>query len=118
MAALSGWSRSMAQAQPFTLRCQGVSRAMKESGSQEILLIEDSTEDYTVAQYILRRVTERPIMRCRGGESALAYLLHRGTHAEGQESPCPPPIPLDLNLPTIEGFQVLPQIKNDVPFRT
>ena len=36
----------MAQAQLFTLPCQGESRAMEESGSQEILLIEDSAEDY------------------------------------------------------------------------
>jgi hypothetical protein len=50
---------------------------MEESGSQGIRLIEDSTEDYIVAQYILRQVTDRPIMRCRDGESALDYLLHR-----------------------------------------
>jgi CheY-like chemotaxis protein len=36
----------MAQAQLFTLLCQGESRAMEESGSQGILLIEDSAEDY------------------------------------------------------------------------
>ena len=36
----------MAQAQLFTLPCQGESRAMEESGSQGILLIEDSAEDY------------------------------------------------------------------------
>jgi len=107
----------MAQAQPFTLRCQGVSRAMKESGSQGILLIEDSTEDYTVAQYILRRVTDRPIMRCRDGESALDYLLHRGTYAEAQDAPCPALILLDLNLPTIDGCEVLRQIKQDVRLR-
>jgi hypothetical protein len=32
-----------------------------------------------VVQYILRRVTDRPIMCCTDGESALDYLLHRGT---------------------------------------
>src|SRR5437660_10956646 len=110
MAALSGWSRRMAQAQPFTLRCQGVSRAMKESGSQGILLIEDSTEDYTVAQYILRRVTDRPIMRCRDGGSALDYLLHRGTYAADPDAPSPALILLELNLPTIHGSQVLRQL--------
>src|SRR5207244_12967024 len=110
MAALSGWSRPMAQAQPFTLRCQGVSRAMKESGSQGILLIEDSTEDYTVAQYILRRVTDRPIMRFRDGESALDYLFHLGTYAEAQDDPYPAIILLDLNAPTTDGSEVFCQI--------
>src|SRR5262245_44280633 len=46
MAELSGRSRPMVQAQLFTLPCQGESRAMEESGSQGILLIEDSAEDY------------------------------------------------------------------------
>lgn len=64
----------MAQAQPFTLRCQGVSRAMEESGSQGILLIEDSTEDYVVAQYMLRRVTDCPLLRCVDFE-CLRYIL-------------------------------------------
>jgi DNA-binding NarL/FixJ family response regulator len=54
----------MAKAQPFTLRCQGVEYAMEESGSQGILLIEDSTEDYVVARYILQQVTDHPIVRC------------------------------------------------------
>jgi hypothetical protein len=79
----------MEQAHPFTLRCPGVLRAMEESGSQGILLIEDSTEAYVVAQYILRQVTDRPIMRCRDGESALDYLLHRDTYADSAWSHCP-----------------------------
>src|SRR2546421_4939058 len=103
MAALSGWSRSMAQAQPFTLRCQGVSRAMKESGSQGILLIEDSTEDYTVAQYILRRGTDPPHIRFREGGSAPGFLFHPGPPAEGPDDPSPAPIPLCLNTPPTEG---------------
>jgi hypothetical protein len=32
-----------------------------------------------VVQYILRRVTDHPIMCCTDGESALDYLLRRGT---------------------------------------
>jgi len=108
----------MVQAQPFTLRCQGVSRAMEESGNQGILLIEDSTEDYMVAQYILRRVTDRPIMRCRDGGNALDYLLRRGTYAEAQDAPCPALILLDLNFPTIDGCEVLQQIKQDARLRT
>jgi CheY-like chemotaxis protein len=91
---------------------------MEESGSQGILLIEDSTEDYMVAQYILRRVTDRPIMRCTDGESALDYLLRRGTHAEVQDAPCPALIPLALNLPAIDGCEVLLQIKQDERLRT
>ncbi len=90
---------------------------MEESGSQGILLIEDSTEDYMVAQYILRRVTDRPIMRCTDGESALDYLLRRGTYAEAQVASYPALILLDLNLPAIDGCEVLRQIKQDTRLR-
>jgi CheY-like chemotaxis protein len=90
---------------------------MEESGSQGILLIEDSTEDYMVAQYILRRVTDRPIMRCTDGESALDYLLRRGTYAEAQVASYPALILLDLNLPAIDGCEVLRQIKQDARLR-
>jgi len=83
---------------------------MEESGSQGILLIEDSTEDYMVAQYILLRVTY--------GESALDDLLRRGTHAEVQDAPCPALILLDLNLPAIDGCEGLLQIKQDERLRT
>ena len=107
----------MAPAQPFTLRCQEVSRAMEESGSQGILLIEDSTEDYTVAQYMLQQVTDRPIMRCRDGESALDYRLRRGTYAEARDTPYPALILWDLPLPVIDGCEVLRQIKQDVRLR-
>jgi CheY-like chemotaxis protein len=91
---------------------------MEESGSQGIRLIEDSTEDYIVAQYILRRVTDRPIMRCRDGESALAYLLRRDSYAEAQDAPRPALILLDLNLPAMDGCEVLRQIKQDARLRT
>ncbi len=91
---------------------------MEESGSQGILLIEDSTEDYIVAQYILRQVTDRPIMRCRDGENAMDYLLRRGTYAEAQDAPRPALILLDLNLPAMDGCEVLRQIKQDARLRT
>jgi len=91
---------------------------MEESANRGILLIGDSTEDYTVAQDILRRVTDRPIMRCRDGENALDYLLGRGTYAETQDAPCPALILLDLNLPVIDGCEVLRQIKQDARLQT
>ena len=90
---------------------------MEESGSQGILLIEDSTEDNMVAQYILRRVTDRPILRCSDGESAPDYLLRRGTYAEAHNAPYPALILLALNLPAIDGCDVLRQIKQDARLR-
>ena len=60
-----------------------------------------------VVQYILRRVTDRPIMCCTDGESALDSLLRRGTYAEAQDAPCSALILLDLYLPAIDRYEVL-----------
>jgi CheY-like chemotaxis protein len=91
---------------------------MEGSGSQGILLIVDSTEDYIVTQSILPRVTDRPLRRCTDGESTLAYLWSRGTYAATQDAPRPALILLDLHLPTIDGCEVLRQIKQDIRLRT
>jgi CheY-like chemotaxis protein len=91
---------------------------MEESTSEEILLIEDSTEDYVVTQSILQRITDHPITRCMDGESALDYLLRRGRYANGQDAPHPALILLDLHLPVTDGCEVLRQIKQDARLRT
>ncbi len=89
---------------------------MVEGATQGILLIEDNNEDYVVVQHILRRVTNRPIIHCLDGESALDYLC--GAHAEVQHAPRPVLILLDLNLPATDGYEVLRQIKQDAYLRT
>jgi CheY-like chemotaxis protein len=101
-----------------TSRCQRIWRSMAERAAPGILLIEDNDEDYVVAQHILRRVTNRPIIHCTDGDSALAYLSRRGASAEGQQALRPALILLDLNLPTTDGYEVLRQIKQDARLRT
>lgn len=91
---------------------------MAEGAAQGILLIEDNNEDSVVAQHILRRVTNRPIIHCPDGESALDYLSRRGAPAETPHTPRPALILLDLHLPGIDGYEVLRQIKQDIRLRT
>ena len=91
---------------------------MAKGATQGILLVEDNNEDYVVTQHILRRVTNRPIIHCIDGESALDYLSRCGTHAEVQHTPRPGLILLDLNLPATDGYEVLRQIKQDARLRT
>ncbi len=45
-------------------------------------------------------------------------LLRHGTYAEAREAPCPALSLLDLNLPAIDGCEVLQQIKQDTQLRT
>jgi CheY-like chemotaxis protein len=91
---------------------------MEDSASQGILLIEASTENDAAVECMLRRVTDRPIIHCVDGGSALDYLLRRGTYAEAQDGSYPALILLDLNLPATDGCEILRQIKQDARLRT
>lgn len=44
--------------------------------------------------------------------------MRHGPYAEARDVPCPAFILLDLNLPAIDGCEVLRQIKQDVRLRT
>lgn len=91
---------------------------MAERSRPAILLVEDNVEDYEVAQRILQRVTDRPILHCTDGDSALDYLNQRGTFTQTPRALRPALILLDLNLPATDGREVLRQIKQDARLQT
>jgi CheY-like chemotaxis protein len=92
---------------------------MAERSRPAILLIEDNVEDYEVAQRILQRVTDRPILHCTDGDNALDYLQQCGTFMDTERAALRPAlILLDLNLPATDGREVLRQIKQDTRFQT
>ena len=77
----------------------------------EILLAEDNEFDVhlTVAAFRDARVPNQ--VHCvTDGEAAMAYLNHTGEHSQALR---PDLIVLDLNLPKMDGFQVLEAIKAD-----
>ena len=77
----------------------------------EILLVEDSEDDIVLTQKALteERVANR-LSIARDGEDALAFLRRQSPH-EGKARP--DLILLDLNLPRMDGHEVLVEIKND-----
>ncbi len=79
--------------------------------SVEILLVEDNLGDITLMKEILK-MSRFPIRLnvVRNGLEALDYLYHEG---EYQNSIRPDLILLDLNLPKVDGREVLAQIKRD-----
>ncbi len=77
----------------------------------EILLIEDNPGDVRLTREALKEGKVRNNLRVAGdGETALAMLRCAGPHAE---APRPDLILLDLNLPKIDGRDVLAEIKSD-----
>lgn len=79
-----------------------------------ILLIEDN-EDH--AELIKRSFSENRVANkitwLNEGEIALQYLFREGNYKDPLTSPVPDLILLDLNIPKVNGFEVLRHIKSN-----
>jgi CheY-like chemotaxis protein len=77
----------------------------------EILLVEDNPGDVRLTKEALRDYKLiNNLSVAMDGEEALNFLFKRGDYAN---SPTPDLILLDLNLPKIDGREVLKEIKSD-----
>jgi CheY-like chemotaxis protein len=82
-----------------------------------VLIIEDSTEDFTALSRIFRKYAlHHPILRCDDGTQALEYLQGYGK-AVGWPPTLPALVLLDLYLPSTDGHEVLRIIKQDPQLR-
>ncbi len=78
-----------------------------------ILLVEDDPGHARLIEKNLRRSKiNNPLIIIDDGAEALDYLLCQGDYA-GQTRPSPLLVLLDLNLPGMDGYQVLEQMKNN-----
>jgi CheY-like chemotaxis protein len=81
----------------------------------EILLVEDNPGDVRLTQEAFRQNKIRNKLNVvNDGEQALAYLRRQGPYAGVAR---PGLILLDLNLPRVDGREVLAQIKSDPELR-
>ena len=88
----------------------------KSYSPMDVLLIEDSPGDVRLTQEAFREAN--PAIRlhvARDGVEAMAFLQREGAHAR---SPRPDIILLDLNLPRMDGREVLARIKEDDKLKT
>jgi two-component system, response regulator len=79
-----------------------------------ILLVEDSSSDEELTLRALKKhnVSNRVVVT-RDGAEALDYLFAEGSHAGRNPDEVPQVVLLDLNLPKIDGIEVLRRIRAD-----
>ena len=83
-----------------------------------ILLVEDSPDDILIAQKALKEAKlVNKLWIVRDGQEALEFLFHRGKYEDIKSSPRPGLILLDINLPKVNGLDVLKKIKADQDLR-
>ena len=84
--------------------------------SLQVLLVEDSPGDVRLTQEAFREANPAVALHVASdGVEAMAFLRREGTHAN---APRPDLILLDLNLPKMDGREVLAQIKEDASLKT
>jgi two-component system, chemotaxis family, response regulator Rcp1 len=76
-----------------------------------ILLVEDNEGDIVLTMEALKEArVHNTVDVVRDGEQAMQYLYKEGAYTSAQT---PDIIFLDINLPKIDGTEILAQIKND-----
>lgn len=84
-----------------------------------LLIIEDSDEDFEALCRMMKNTPPRcQIYRCHDGDEALDFLFHRGQYTDTSTSPVPSLVLLDLNLPGLDGRDVLSQVKQNETLRS
>ena len=79
----------------------------------EILLVEDNPNDVKLTLYAFKQHNlSNQITVVRDGEEALEYIFCTGAYSHRNIENGPKIVLLDLNLPKIDGLEVLRQIKS------
>lgn len=82
----------------------------------EVLLVEDSPGDVRLTKEAFRDANRSVRLHVAfDGVEAMAFLRHQGGHSS---APRPDLILLDLNLPKMDGREVLARIKEDESLKT
>ncbi len=83
-----------------------------------MLLIEDNPDDILITQKALKEakvVNKHWVVR--DGQEALDFLYHKDKYQDINTSPRPGLILLDINLPKVNGLEVLKKIKEHADLR-
>lgn len=90
----------------------------KNAKQVPVLLIEDDEDDICLVERAFKkgRILNK-LYVVRDGDEALEFLRHTGRYASGADAPRPGIILLDLNMPRMDGRELLKIIKSDESLR-
>lgn len=79
-----------------------------------ILLVEDNSQDEMLILRSLRKVNlANQVDVARDGQQALDYLFREGEYSERLGPELPAVVLLDINLPRVNGLEVLERLRGD-----
>lgn len=84
----------------------------------KILLVEDNPDDIVITKRALKEANLiNQLFIVRDGQEAIDYLQRKGAYQSLESSPTPGLVLLDINLPKVNGVEVLKVIKADERLR-
>lgn len=85
---------------------------------QSLLVIEDNREDYHAMVRALKKCGFSSLIHhCENGEDVLEFLTKARTYTNNDKIPIPGLILLDLNLPGMDGKDILDKIRQDALYK-
>ena len=86
--------------------------------NETILLVDDSENDLILMRRAFQKAGfNNPLREVRNGEEAIAYLQGEGVYDDRDQFPFPAVMLLDLNMPRLNGFEVLSWIQTQPGLR-
>ena len=83
-----------------------------------ILLVEDNPDDVFLVGMAFKKLGKtNPLVVVRDGEQAVQYFQGEGGYSDREQFPIPQLILLDLDIPGMNGFQVLTWLRQESEFR-
>jgi len=86
---------------------------MRTNNEKLVLIVDDQTDDQGILSWMLGKVgVINPIFCLRDGHEALRYLNGDSPYDDRERFPFPAVMFLDLQMPVMNGWQVLDWIRN------
>ena len=94
-------------------------KSNKQNSNINILLVDDSHADqHLIARAIKKAKFDASLFTVNDGEEAIDYLTHKGKFTEHNIKMRPDLVLLDINMPKMDGKEVLKQIRANQDLHT